>query len=314
MALDISGTRPPRYGGRPIDTSDRRFGELRASSMDSETADELRRRMADEGYLYLPGALDSEEVLACRRLIVEKLTAEGALDPAYPPMEAVPAPGSSTTSDRADLADRDPNIRRLLFDGLALRLFEELFDEPVLHFDRVWLRTKGRDTAVGTAPHCDVVFMGRGTDRLLTMWIPYGDTPTELGGLMVLEESIHRSDVLNPYWDLDVDRYCTNLPEAHEIESGRKLWEDAKNRGVYSEDPRAVQTELGGRWLTTDYTAGDVVVFPIRTMHAALDNQTDRLRISSDTRYQPASEPADDRWIGPEYAGHGPAAKIGDIC
>ena len=42
------------------------------------------------------------------------------------------------------------------------------------------------------------------------------------------------------------------------------------------------------------------------TIHASLDNQTDRVRLSSDTRYQRASQPADTRWIGANPPTHGP--------
>jgi len=66
--------------------------------------------------------------------------------------------------------------------------------------------------------------------------------------------------------------------------------------------------------LSTNYQAGDVLVFTRYTMHAGMDNQTNRLWISTDTRYQLASEPIDQRWIGKNPIGHGPAGKIGMIC
>jgi len=50
------------------------------------------------------------------------------------------------------------------------------------------------------------------------------------------------------------------------------------------------------------------------TVHASLDNQSTRLRLSSDSRYQLASEPADERWIGPNPIAHGPAGKKGKAC
>jgi hypothetical protein len=50
-------------------------------------------------------------------------------------------------------------------------------------------------------------------------------------------------------------------------------------------------------------------------VHAATDNRTaDRLRISSDSRYQRASEPIDERWVGVEPPGHTSAGKRGRIC
>jgi hypothetical protein len=67
--------------------------------------------------------------------------------------------------------------------------------------------------------------------------------------------------------------------------------------------------------VTRDYRAGDLLVFTMHTAHLGLDNNTsDRFRLSSDSRYQPASEPADPRWVGTDPAGHGAASKQGLIC
>jgi ectoine hydroxylase-related dioxygenase (phytanoyl-CoA dioxygenase family) len=66
--------------------------------------------------------------------------------------------------------------------------------------------------------------------------------------------------------------------------------------------------------LTAEYEMGDVLVFTMFTMHAASDNHTNRVRLSTDTRYQLASEPADERWIGEDPPKHGIHAKEGVIC
>ena len=49
-------------------------------------------------------------------------------------------------------------------------------------------------------------------------------------------------------------------------------------------------------------------------MHASMDNQTNRIRLSTDTRYQLASEPVDERWIGDNPIAHGLESKRGMIC
>ena len=66
--------------------------------------------------------------------------------------------------------------------------------------------------------------------------------------------------------------------------------------------------------LSAEYRMGDVLIFGMRTVHASLDNQTPFFRFSTDTRYQPASEPIDGRWVGENPIGHGAAAKRGMIC
>ena len=79
---------------------------------------------------------------------------------------------------------------------------------------------------------------------------------------------------------------------------------------VYS-GSNGVQNQFGGQWLTTDFEAGDLLLFTMHTMHCSLDNESpnNRIRLTLDTRYQPASEPADERWIGSDPIAHGPLAK-----
>ena len=62
------------------------------------------------------------------------------------------------------------------------------------------------------------------------------------------------------------------------------------------------------------YCPGDVVVFHIGTIHGGLDNQSRRVRLSTDSRYQRASELADERWTGENPIGHGADARRGIIC
>ena len=47
-----------------------------------------------------------------------------------------------------------------------------------------------------------------------------------------------------------------------------------------------------------------VLIFGMFTMHSSITNTSDRFRISSDTRYQLQSEPADERWIGRKPKAH----------
>ena len=82
-----------------------------------------------------------------------------------------------------------------------------------------------------------------------------------------------------------------------------------------ADNPPAVRNKFGGRWLTTEYRAGDFLTFGMFMVHASLDNRSgNRLRISSDTRYQRASEPIDERWVGVNPPAHGPNGKRGLIC
>ena len=60
--------------------------------------------------------------------------------------------------------------------------------------------------------------------------------------------------------------------------------------------------------------SGDFLTFGMFVVHAAVDNRTEnRFRVSSDSRYQRASEPIDERWIGEDPPGHS-TKQAGRIC
>ena len=225
-------------------------------------------------------------------------------------MEVVARSGVTDRGDH-DLAADNPPLNRLLYSGRMIDFFARLLDGRVRHFDNTWFRAVPGG-GVGTYPHCDIVYMGRGTFRLYTAWTPIGDVPLTTGGLMILENSHRQADRLRKYLHRDVDEYCTNRADAEEIESGRKQWQDWDGR--LSSNPVRLRENLGGRWLTADFVAGDTLVFGMATVHASLDNHARSFRLSSDSRYQLASEPIDERWIGPHPVGHGAAGKRGKIC
>ncbi len=54
--------------------------------------------------------------------------------------------------------------------------------------------------------------------------------------------------------------------------------------------------EYDARWLVADYEAGDVVIHTAHTIHAALDNVSSQVRLSTDIRYQLSTAPIDPRW------------------
>jgi ectoine hydroxylase-related dioxygenase (phytanoyl-CoA dioxygenase family) len=294
------------------------FGELRRSDDIQSSPASLQERLEEDGYLYIPGFFDREEILSIRKDIVNALAEKGLIDTSFPLIDAV-------KSDNADMSfQTDPRLavefmttiaksssrlQKLLYSGRIIQFFEGLFREPVRHFDFTWTRMMGRGQ--GTEPHCDIVYMSRGTSRLLTSWIPYGDISYDVGGLMMLENSHQQAHVLANYLKRDVDNYCENRPEAEKIKSGEipYTW-----NGVLSKNPASLQQKLGGRWLSAEYRMGDILIFGMKIVHAGMDNQSNRFRFSTDTRYQPASEPIDERWIGEKPVGHGPEAKRGYIC
>ncbi|MEM7532820.1 MAG: phytanoyl-CoA dioxygenase family protein, partial [Chloroflexota bacterium] len=241
-----------------------------------------------------------------------RLDALGYLDPAFPLMDGV-AHEAYAGAFMPELAKDNPPVLKVLYEGPMMAFYEHYFGEAVRHFDFTWCRAKAPGEKTATSPHCDIVFMGRGTKQLFTSWTPLGDAPLEMGGLMILEKSHQLDEVKATYGQLDVDAYCTNYDDATEIEAGDKQWQQPLG-GSYAQDAIATRAKFQRRWLTADYKMGDVLIFGMYTMHASMDNQTNRIRISTDTRYQRASEPVDERWVGENPIAHGIASKRGIIC
>ena len=294
--------------GHQLERGPEALGELRRTEEGADSA-ALRDRLAEDGYLYLPGFFERESVLAVRRELVGRLAAAGVLEPGAPVMDAVVRPGAALEfgRDGADLVAANEPLHELLYGGRMLGFYESLLGGPVRHLDFTWLRIIA--PGGGTWVHTDIVFMGRGTPNLFTSWVPYGDIPPQMGGLAILERSHTHELIRDVYGRQDVDSYCENLgqerPDDYE-------WPNASP--ILDEDAAALRRRLGGRWLTADYRAGDLLVFGMFTAHGALDNRTDRIRLSSDSRYQLAADPVDERWVGPHPAGHTKAGKRGVVC
>ena len=246
--------------------------------------------MAEDGYLLLRNYLDQEWVMDARRAVLEVLAEHEMVDENHSLMEARAAKSDngkfrSAIGSHAALG-KLPAVRKLVHSGRIIDFYTAFLGGEVRSFDFVWMRVMGPGRS--SAPHYDIVYMGRGTANLYTSWTPLGDAPLSDAALMVLENSHRLEEVKATYGQMDVDK--------------KSNWK--KTGGQYGKDPAAIQRELGCRWLTTDFRAGDLLVFSMYTMHCSLDNRSDRIRLSSDTRYQLASEPVDERWIGENPIAH----------
>ncbi len=307
--MSATTTLPQLYSfGHELEMTDDKVGLLRDSSDAADDFPELRRRVAADGYLYMKGYLDREQVLAARANLTSRLAAAGVLDPAYPHLEGICNPEAGYIF-KPELINQNPAVQELLYSGRIPEFYRQFYGEDIRHYDFTWLRAIG--PGKGTNPHCDLPYMGRGTHRHMTCWVPYGDISFELGGLVVLEGSHLRTDLLEHYVYRDVDAFCENKPkEADAAKAGKWAF-----TGTLSHNPPIVRNKFGGRWLSTEFKAGDFITFGMFLVHASLDNRTsNRLRISSDARYQRASEPIDERWVGLNPPGHSTAGKRGRIC
>jgi len=323
--MDVLDKVTPSARGRSLDVSTDAFGWLRRSDDLVEDPAALRERLDEDGYLFVPDLLDRDEVFAARMALLRRAEAAGALDPAQPLEHGVLRPGVADVGLRQGDPASMPELVAVLRGERMLGFFASLLGGEVRSYDFMWLRHQPR--IHGVEPHCDLVFMGRGTPDVLTCWTPFGDIALGAGGLMLLEDSHRTSPIrLADYLSQDVDTYCENGPNADAVRSGRMKWEHWAAPGAGREwggeiasDAVALREDWGGRWLTApEFRMGDILLFTMRTVHAGTDNDTDTLRLSTDTRYQRADAPVDPRWVrgehGEDPVGHGLGAKVGKIC
>lgn len=284
-------TTPIQFGNRTYPYPSAELGELTDSSGLLGDTKGLHERFERDGYLLLRQALDPEAVLAARQAVLNYLLDADEIDMSHPEDQAVAKPGAKGVyfGPKPEVS-RHPDAMRV-FEGPALTdFYTQFFGEPIATFDWKWLRAVGPEESTGI--HYDVVYMGRGTHKLMTCWIPMGTISPDMGSLAICEGS-HRSDgfkrLRETYGKFDVDR--DNI-------------KGDKNIGWFSHDPQEIVDAFGGQWKTTVFQPGDIITFGMWTMHASTVNTSGRFRVSADVRFQPKSEPMDPRWLGMKPRGN----------
>ncbi|GAA3862381.1 phytanoyl-CoA dioxygenase family protein [Leifsonia kafniensis] len=268
--------------GYTLDSSEKRLGWLEpVPDADRTKRDVLWERLRRDGYLYLPQQLQADLVNGFREYYFSTMAETGIIAPGTHPADGI---------GRAACADRE-KVHGVLFGDIVPGVrYEELTTHPDvkgwfqwflgddvhLHKRKIIRHLMPGETGIGTATqaHYDLVYLREGSERVLSMWIPLGDCPPEMGGLTYLEGSHH--------WALADERERGNRRPAASITA----------------DLPGLAEKHDSRWLLADFAAGDVVVHSSYVVHASTDNvdALGRIRLSTDIRYQRASEPIDWRW------------------
>jgi hypothetical protein len=215
----------------------------------------LRRRLADDGYLFLRALLRPADVAAAHDSVRAELSLGGWTDgdghPTGPQRAVTIRQALADPSFRAALASR--GLNRLPYLPPLRGLVRQILGPAAFCYPAKVLRTVYPEppfqVTKGRYVHQD--FAVSGVQDMLTTWLPLMDIPAPLGGLAVLPGS-HLGPPLRP---------------------------------------RLLRADEPG-WATTDYRPGDVLLFHCLTSHAALPNHADRLRISTDVRWQAPDQPA----------------------
>ena len=275
-----------QFGYREVEYPSDQLGELRSSNDLLGNATALGERMHRDGYLLFRNLIDRDKVMKARGTVLQYMAERQVLTPGEPLLEGVmPAGGRSVHLMGFKGISHHQDILAVLESEELFAFFSNYFGEPAVTFTYKWLRGVGNDKYTGA--HYDIVYMGRGSENLHTVWIPFGDTPVEHGTLAVCVGSHNSPDferLRQTYGRIDVDR------DLHE--------------GWFTKDPMEIVEKFGGVWQTTDFKAGDVILFGMYTMHASTTNVTNRFRLSCDVRFQPVSDPVDERWGGKDPIGY----------
>jgi hypothetical protein len=235
----------------------------------------LRHRLAEEGYLFLRALLRPADVAAAYDSVRAELRLGGWTDG-----DGLPAGSQRAVSIRDALADpsfraalASRGLNRLPYLAPLRGLVRQLLGPAAFSYPVKVLRTVYPEPPfqVTRGRYIHQDFAVSGVQDMLTTWLPLMDIPAQLGGLAVLPGSHLGPPPLRP-------------------------------RLLRADEPR---------WATTDYRPGDVLLFHCLTSHAALPNHADRLRISTDVRWQAADQTAPTELVlGPVAAPTRPGAQV----
>ena len=249
----------------------------RDSSGSADDATALHARMAEDGYLFLPGLLPGESVAAVRDAVLGLCRDAGWADDAGRPAGRPRLEGQEGWWEVYDPLQKTRAFHALAHHPRLLGAVARLLSgAPAV---LVHPRNIGRITFPGathftTPAHQDFPLI-QGTPDTYTAWLPLADCPMRLGGLAMLRGS-HRFGMLP--------------------------MRPAVGPGGVEADTRAIEREEGLTWHAQDLKAGDVLLFHSHTVHRALPNRTaDGLRLSADYRYQDASAPVVAHSLEPHY-------------
>lgn len=171
-----------------------------------------------------------------------------------------------------------------------VRFYENFLEGPTYLHKRKLLRHVLPGPYGATGAHYDLVYLRGGTDRICTSWIPIGDTPVEMGGLIYLEGS----DPWARQMEQEFNQRNAHLPREERISA----FKDSMYGGWLTKDLPSLADRINSRWLIADYEAGDMMVHSPYIIHAATTNESaeGRIRLSTDIRYQLIRDEIDVRW------------------
>jgi ectoine hydroxylase-related dioxygenase (phytanoyl-CoA dioxygenase family) len=279
--------------GQVLSTAANRLGRLTPTDP-AVGAKRIREHYDERGYVWLKGFLRRSDVVDFRGWVFSHLADTGMLRPGTDPRLGIASPESL---DR-NLANRRlmSLVRSAAYEGFCSqpalwRFMDEFLSGLSYLHKRKIMRFTMPGTPAATPAHYDLVYLRGGTSRLVTAWIPIGDIPVDMGGLVYLEGSHAVGQAMEKAFELASAELS---PEERISAYNRNMTEG----GWVSKDLPGMAERFDARWLTADYEAGDVMLHSPFMIHASTANQSasGRVRLSTDIRYQNVDDEIDARW------------------
>lgn len=276
--------------GYPLSADPKRLGWLTASDP-HQPVEALREQFRAQGYLWLKGVLERSAVLDFRRRYFTALAETGLLAPGSDPTDGVYA-GVDMPNLNRYLVEivRWARYEAFCMSAPIIEFYEAFFGGAVFLHKRKLIRHTVPDDPKCTGAHYDLVYLRGGTDTVCTSWIPIGDCPAVMGGLVYLESS----DDWGRKLEAGFSAANQDLPPEERISAFNKNMKE----GWLSRNLAVLADDLDARWLLADYEAGDMVVHSAYMIHASTMNvdPSRRMRLSTDIRYQRVRDEIDIRW------------------
>ena len=274
-----------------------RFGRLVEFDGLLDSPADVQQFLQEHGYIVFRQALDRGSVMSARQEVLSRLSEVGEV--AEPPIEGRVTWQSQRPDPTVDRGEFWKSVNH----GNALRavthgqpthgIAARVFGAAARGHDLMYLRPMPPGGV--TQLHYDYPFFAGDSLRIHTVWIPLGDIPLCDGPLVIVENSFQFHDLLDPIRAIDFRANHSNdtvQAAAYDAQKALHPIDLAEQRSV--------------RLLSTDFAAGDVVVFCGFALHGSLDNNSpdECVRLSCDVRYQPAADPhTDERYFGADPKG-----------
>jgi ectoine hydroxylase-related dioxygenase (phytanoyl-CoA dioxygenase family) len=263
--------------------------------------DVLRAQYDAQGYVWLKHLIAPAEVWDFRARYFAALRSAAMIAPESNPVDGIYAGSGENkrlVTEKLVEISRWARYEAFCLAKPIVDFYEAFFQAPIYLHKRMLIRHTRPGDPNCTGAHYDLVYLRAGTDQLCTSWIPIGDIPVDMGGLVYLEGS----DGWGRTMEAEFSIKNADLSPEERLSAYNKNMNEA---GWLTKNLPELADRLNTRWLMADYEAGDMVVHSPYMIHASTmnENPEGRMRLSTDIRFQRASDEIDPRWQTHWYPG-----------